>query len=355
MRVEGRSQRVAVVAGAHGIVGRAIVAALVADGGWQVIGLSRRGGEGSERVRYQSLDLSDGNACAAAAKSWHAVTHLYYAALLPNADLAVETRDNAAMLGNLVTTLEPAAPHLAHIQIMQGSKWYGNHLGPYKTPAQEDDSRHGAPCFYYNQQDWLAARQLGKQWTWSALRPHGVLGFALGSSMNQLTAMALYATIMKARGEPLCWPGSEAAFDCVYQFTEASYLAAGAMWAATTPSAANQPFNFTNGDLVRWRHLWPAIAAAFGMEAGPPQPQSLAETMPQHEPLWSQVCRDNCLAPHSMSALTNWRFADFVFHCGYDQISDLTRVRNAGWFGVNPSASMYVRLIGDLRAQQIIP
>ena len=38
---------------------------------------------------------------------------------------------------------------------MQGSKWYGNHLGPYLTPARETDPRHMPPNFYYDQQDFL--------------------------------------------------------------------------------------------------------------------------------------------------------------------------------------------------------
>jgi cob(I)alamin adenosyltransferase len=37
----------------------------------------------------------------------------------------------------------------------------------------------------------MSERQRGKRWTWSALRPHGVCGLAIGSSMNQLTATYL--------------------------------------------------------------------------------------------------------------------------------------------------------------------
>ena len=57
----------------------------------------------------------------------------------------------------------------------------------------------------------------------------------------------------------------------------------------------------------------------------------------------------------SLAELTNWDFADFVFGCGYNQISDLTRLRNAGWSGANPSEAMYLRLIVQLRHDHIIP
>ncbi|NOU05536.1 MAG: SDR family oxidoreductase [Hyphomicrobiaceae bacterium] len=346
---------VALVAGAHGIVGGAIVADLARRPGWRVIGLGRRGGQDSGTVTHQAVDLTDATSCRRAAAQWSDVTHVFYTAYLPGPDLARETETNTKMLTHLVEALEPVTPHLQHIQLMQGSKWYGNHLGPYRTPSHEDDPRHGAPCFYYDQQDWLAARQLGKNWGWSALRPHGVLGLAIGSSMNQLTAMALYASVQRQFGTVLYWPGSDAAFNSLYQFVESAYLARGAHWMATEHPRANAPFNFTNGDLVRWKYLWPLIAEAFGMEPGPPAPQKLAERMSQHEELWAQLVTRHGLQPHRMDALTNWRFADFVFHSGYDHISDMTRARNLGWTGANPSHEMYVRLIGDLRTHRIIP
>ncbi len=346
---------VAIVAGGNGVVGRAIVQHLSRSGNWQVVSLSRRQPDLGSPGRHVAVDLADEADCAAKLHELGSATHLFYAAYAPDRDLGREADINARMLVNLVEALEPRAPRLRHIQLMQGSKWYGNHLGPYRTPAREDDPRHGRPCFYYAQQDWLSARQHGRQWTWSALRPHGVCGLAVGSSMNQLTAMALYAAISKERGGKLCWPGCEAAFNTIYQFTEAAYLARGMEWAATAPAAANRAFNFTNGDLVRWCHLWPAIADAFGMEPGPPKQVSLAIEMADKEALWAAICRRHGLKGYRLAELTNWDFADFVFGCGYDQISDLTRLRNAGWSGANPSEEMYLRLIAELRHDRVIP
>ncbi len=345
----------AIVAGGNGLVGRAIIRHLTDAGNWQIVSLSRRPTDLGLSTRSVSVDLADKVDCAEKLKHLGAATHVFYAAYAADGDLGREADRNARMLVNLVETLEPLAPRLQHIQLMQGSKWYGNHLGPYRTPAREDDPRHGHPCFYYAQQDWLSARQKGRNWTWSALRPHGVLGLAIGSSMNQLTALALYAVISKELGNKLCWPGSEAAFNSVYQFTEAAYLARGAEWVATSSKVAQQAFNFTNGDLVRWCHLWPAIANAFGMEPGPVQPISLALEMADKEPVWADICKRHDLKRHRLTDLTNWGFADFVFSCGYDQISDLTRLHNAGWAGANPSEAMYLRLINELRAARIIP
>jgi hypothetical protein len=42
---------------------------------------------------------------------------------------------NRTMLVNLLDAIEPASPDLAHVNLMHGTKWYGNHLGPFKTLA----------------------------------------------------------------------------------------------------------------------------------------------------------------------------------------------------------------------------
>ena len=73
------------------------------------------------------------------------------------------------LLRNLVETIEPVAVDLQHIHFMQGSSRTA-HLGPYRTPAREDDPRHPPPNFYYDQWDYMVGRQRGKSWTY---RPRG--------------------------------------------------------------------------------------------------------------------------------------------------------------------------------------
>jgi hypothetical protein len=63
-------------------------------------------------------------------------------------------------------------------------------------------------------------------------------------------------------------------------------LARAMVWMATTPSCANQAFNITNGDLIRWEHTWPKIAQYFGMEMGPRRNISLVQFMADKGPVW---------------------------------------------------------------------
>ncbi len=45
------------------------------------------------------------------------------------------------MLVNSVSAIERTAPGLERVVLVTGTKYYGSHLGPFKTPAREDDPR----------------------------------------------------------------------------------------------------------------------------------------------------------------------------------------------------------------------
>src|SRR6516164_7257451 len=96
---------------------------------------------------------------------------------------------------NLMDELGPAAEALRHVNLMHGTKWYGNHLGPFKTPAKETDPGHMPPNFYHDQQAFIVDRQKGKAWTWSSEIPHAICGFAIGNPMNLVMVLAVYAMI----------------------------------------------------------------------------------------------------------------------------------------------------------------
>jgi hypothetical protein len=90
------------------------------------------------------------------------VTHVFYAALQPAANFFDEVAPNLAMLVNTVETVERFSGRLRKVVLLEGAKFYGAHLGPYKTPAKETDPRHMPPNFYYNQEDYLEERSKGK-------------------------------------------------------------------------------------------------------------------------------------------------------------------------------------------------
>jgi nucleoside-diphosphate-sugar epimerase len=296
------TQRTAVAAGPFGVVGHSLVAHLQARGERRVIGLGWRQAPQGPVSRFIAVDLTDAAAARAAPSDLPPADAIFFAAYAPHPTPAEEVVPNLAVLQAVMEAVEPRSPALGRVVLLQGSKWYGNHPGPYKTPANEDDPRLLAPHFYYAQQDWLAERQAGKSWTWATLRPHAVIGFAENGAMTLLNGLAIYAAISKELGQPLRFPGKPGACNAVFQMTDAGLLARAMVWAAAEPACANRPFNITNGDLVRWCLLWPKIAAAFDMEVGPPQPLSLDRPWPTRNRSGHACSRDTgCGAARSLS------------------------------------------------------
>lgn len=341
-----------IVAGALGVAGRALLAELEARELCEVVAISRREPDFDSSADFLAVDLLDPDQTRRALQQYGA-THIYFAAYSPQPTLAAEVAPNLAMLANLVAAAD--GPDLRHVAIVHGSKWYGNHLGPYRTPAREDDPRHMPPNFYYDQQDWLAEYQRGKPWSWSSWRPHGLCGASVGSAMNQLTALAVYGTISRELGLPLKFPGKPEAFRAVYQFTDARLLGRALIWGSETPACANQAFNITNGEFERWENLWPALADCFGISPGPIQTISLSRFMADKEALWASLCEAHDLKRYTLQQLVNWEFADWVYGATFDQMSSLGKVRRAGWTEVLDGEAMFRRLFGQLRSDRIIP
>ena len=139
-------QNKAVVVGALGIIGRYIVERLVEEPNWRVVGLSRRKTTDSPRYRHIAVDLLDPEDTIRKLVELIDVTHVFYAAFQATpgraADFASNTGPNREMLVNSVTAINRAAPHLKRVVLVTGTKYYGVHLGPVKTPMRETDPRH---------------------------------------------------------------------------------------------------------------------------------------------------------------------------------------------------------------------
>ncbi|OUJ71246.1 SDR family oxidoreductase [Hymenobacter crusticola] len=349
------NRKVALVVGGQGIIGRNLIDHLATLDDWEVIGLSRRGGEASGRVRHLAVDLLDPADCQANLHDLTHVTHLFYAAYQDRPTWAELVPPNLAMLVNVVEAVEPVATGLQHINLMQGYKVYGAHLGPFKTPARETDADHMPPEFNVDQQRFLTQRQVGKAWSWSALRPSVVGGFALGNPMNLAMAIAVYASMSKELGLPLRFPGKPGAYDKLLEMTDAGLLARATVWAATDSRCANQAFNINNGDLFRWNEMWPLLARFFELEVAPPLPLPLSVVMADKEPLWQTIVAKYNLAPHTYQEVSCWSFADFVFSWDYDLFADGSKARRFGFHEFVDTEAMFTDIFEDLRRRKVIP
>ena len=351
--------KTAVVVGALGVIGRYIAERLAALPDWQVVGLSRRKGQDRERLRYISVDLLDAADTEHKLAGLGDATHVFYCAFQATgaqaADYARGTAVNLGMLVNAVSATERVAQRLERVVLVTGTKYYGSHLGPFRTPAKEDDPRHMPPDFYFDQIDWLTARQAGKPWTWTELRPQTLCGFAPGTAMSIVPVIAVYAAISRELGLPLRFPGKAGAYRSIYQVTESTHLANAALWAATDPRCANQAYNITNGDFFRWANLWPRIAEVFDMPYADPQTLSLVGHMADKGALWDAMVLKHGLKPHRYQDIVAWPFADYVFACDWDVMSSTTKARRHGFHEVVDSEEMLLRLLRQFRSERIVP
>ena len=345
----------ALVVGANGVIGSNLIAYLEEIDGWDIVGLSRRGGQNTAKTTYIAVNLLDIEDCSQQLQQLTSITHIFYAAYQDRPSWNELVQPNLDMLVNVVQLIERVAIDLHHVSLMQGYKVYGAHYGPFKTPAKESDGGHMPPEFNVSQQQFLETTQKGKKWTWSALRPSVVGGTALGNPMNLVMVIAIYAVISKELGLPLRFPGKLGAYDRLLDLTDAGLLARATLWAATNSQCANQAFNMTNGDLIRWNDLWPKIAAYFEMETAPPLQMPLQTIMADKEEVWKSIQEKYQLEKHSYQALSSWGFGDFVFSRDYDFFSDGTKARRMGFHEFIDTEKMFFDLFDQLKEKKVIP
>lgn len=344
----------ALIVGASGGIGQNLVQYLSSLEDWDIVGLSRRTPKLESRAQFISVDLLEIDDVQAKLSELSDITHIFYTAFYGGPTFSGPVAENLAMLTNVVETLDLISPSLERVVLIQGGKVYGRQLGPFKTPAKESDPRHMPPNFYFDQEDFLRARSAGNPWSWTALRAEAFCSDIVGIPSLPLV-IAAYATLSKALGLPLRFPGSQAAYNALVQVTDAGLLAEAMTWAAIAPNAANEAFNLTNGDAFRWLNLWPRFAQFFEMEYAPPQAIPLAEIMADKEPLWTQIAERYGLKNYSLSDLATWPLGDFLFQCDWDVLLSSTKVQQAGFHNVVDSEEMFLSLFQTFRNAKLIP
>ena len=342
----------ALVVGATGMVGTRLVENLIRRE-WSVVGLCRQPPKTSGGVDYVSVDLLSSDSCDKISGALQDVTHVFYAARAKHGEGGIEpVQENLIMLENIVELVNATSPGLRHIHLVHGAKYYGAHLGHYKTPAKEDDPRHASPNFYYDQQDFIVQRS--GAWDWSISRPALVYDFTPGRPRNPVSLIAAYAEISKALGLTLNYPGSELSYKALVEGVSATHLASAIVWIATTKNCVNEAFNVTNGDQFRWINIWPKIAKYFQMSLGRPRSLSLSQTMSDKGGLWDQIVHQHKLEKTNLDDVALWSFGDFIFGSSWDLSSSTTKLRHTGFTDIVDTEAMMFNLFDLYRSRKII-
>jgi nucleoside-diphosphate-sugar epimerase len=248
-----------------------------------------------------------------------------------------------------------------HVALVTGLKHY---LGPFEayakvqpdTPFSEEQERLPYENFYYVQEDVLFAAAERDGFSWSVHRPHTLIGWALGNAMNMGVTLAVYAAICRETGRKFRFPGSQQQWEAVTDVTDARLLADHLVWAATTPAAANQALNIVNGDVFRWRRLWPRLAAALDVEPAPfdGEPATLEEQMADAAGVWPEIVRRHGLRDIPVDTLASWWHTDADLGRTVETFTDMGKSRRLGFVGVRDTESSFTDLFARLRSERIV-
>lgn len=353
------------IVGASGLVGTAAAHAFL-DAGWEVIAVSRRrpGLPAGREFLHRAIDLCDPQDCVRGVADLGRVSHVVYSAVHESPGLVAGWFDpqqiaaNGAMLRNLVEPLAAVA-RLRHVTILQGTKAYGGHIRPMRVPAREDQPRVEHPNFYWLHEDYVRAKGPEAGFAWTILRPQLIVGPNHGVAMNLPPVIGVYAALRRAEGLPFSYPGGP---DWVWEAADVRVVASAAVWAATSPAAANETFNVTNGEVFCWRDLWPALAETLGVEVGPDQPLSLADYLPARERLWCEVQARHGLVPLPMAALLgeSHHYADLCFSYGAaaspaPTFLSTVKIKQAGFTGTCNTEQSFRHWLEDLVRRRVLP
>jgi nucleoside-diphosphate-sugar epimerase len=355
-----------VVAGATGLVGNAALRHFSGADSVEVVALSRRKPRDLHSARFVALDLTDAAQCASQASELEGTTHLIYAALYEEPNLVDGWRDqrqitiNDNMLRNLMGALEPVAPQLKHVALLQGTKAYGVHVRPLTVPAREGRSEmYEQPNFYWAQENFLRELQRGKSWHWSILRPVLIVGLAMGGAMDLIPPLGVYAAMLREQGRALDYPGGVAR---VAQAVDVDLLARAIAWTGEADAARNEAFNVTNGDVFTWENVWPAISDALEMKPGKAVPLSLAKEYSKWIEPWEALRRRHNLSSPRLEEFVglSFQYADYSMRHGHTEsgppsIVSTVKINRAGFTEMMDTEDMFRKWFKLAKQSRLLP
>ncbi|QGG40614.1 SDR family oxidoreductase [Aeromicrobium yanjiei] len=349
----------ALVVGATGIIGQALSTQLVAQG-WNTFGLSRSG-RAQAGITSVAADLGDPEGLATALADVRpdlvAIT-AWTRQETEEQNIAV----NGAAVRHVLAALEPAGS-VQHVALVTGLKHY---LGPFEaygsgavpdTPFREEEPRLDYPNFYYAQEDELFAAAERNGFTWSVHRSHTVFGFATGNAMNMVLTISAYAALCRQLGRTFVFPGSELQWNGLTDVTDADLLGEQIIWAGTHEAGADQAFNIANGDVFRWRSLWPRIADHFGVpwEGFDKEPRPLEQSMQGMADAWRSIAQQHDLAEPDLDRIASWWHTDSDLGRTVESLTDMNKSRRAGFLGFRDSRESFFEHVRRYREARIIP
>jgi len=351
---------IALIAGASGIIGNNLARHLI-EQGWTVYGLARHPPADIPELQPVAADLLRPDRLRDALAGVQP-THVFFSTWMRQPTETENCAVNGALVRNLLDALGGRSS-LRHVALVTGLKHY---LGPFEayakgvlpvTPFREEQGRLPFQNFYYTQEDEVFAAAKRQGFSWSVHRPHTVIGYALGNAMNMGVTLATYAVLCQETGHPFLFPGSPMQWNGLTDVTDARQIAQQLSWAATAKSARDEPFNIVNGDIFRWKWLWPQLAAFFGLESAPypGHPTPLEEQMRDFGPVWTTIVAREGLIEADLERLASTWHTDMDLGREIECVTDMSKSRKAGFLAYQDTRDSFFDLFVRLQMKRVIP
>ncbi|KAA8916066.1 hypothetical protein TRICI_001789 [Trichomonascus ciferrii] len=303
-------------------------------------------------------------------ESVETVNTVYFCAYIQTSDFESLKKVNTDLLRVAIEAVEQVAPKLEAVILQTGGKGYGFEFPDkveIKPPIPEDTPRIPEPykskIFYYTQYDLLTEMSKGKKWSFSEVRPDGIVGFVPGkNAMNMAQGMAIYLTLYRelhGAGAEIPFPGRTHGYHATHCDTFQDILAKMEIYVSLNRDKCpnGSAFNCADGGTVTWAQVWPGICAHFGLKGVEPTGRSadLEAFVKQHKDLWDTLTKKHGLKSGTVEAQgwghTQYMLVDFDFNREFS----LKKARSAGFTESIPTVEGYKIAFDRMAAANIIP
>lgn len=234
---------------------------------------------------------------------------------------------------------------------------------PLKETCPRIPQPWASMIFYYTQYDLLTELSRGKRWTFSEIRPDGIVGFApVSNAMNMSQGIGIYLTLYKevnGVGATVPFPGHEHGYHSAHSDTFQDILSKMEIFAALNPELCGNGgvFNVADGKTVTWAQVWPKLCGHFGLVGGSPGTSAtpMLEFVVKNKDAWQTVARRHGLNENLVNeqgwAHTHFMMVDFDF----DRQYDLAHSRAVGFNEEIDTAEGYIKSWERMREAKFLP
>ena len=361
--------KIALVSGANGVTGSAVVNALSAKpkSEWsKIYAMSRSPPQllpkGDDRIEFIGADFTQTVQDIIAllqSKGVNDVTHFFFYSYIHSYDAQLQWDNDVPLFENALKAVDATSPNLERVVLQTGAKHYGVHFEePTSFPITEHFGRkdYGPPNFYYGQEDAMFELQKqNKKWTWNVIRPWCINGFTKGNGMSWATTVALYFSLQAYLGAEAVFPGSSILYNNRQHMSSATCIAEFSLFMATNPKAANEAFNIVDGVDTTFRDVWEYLGQLFGVKVVVGEHKETLEFYTKDKsPLWHELCRTHGGNENAWNWAT-WDFVDGICMRDFPADVSMEKAKQFGWTRTFDTKEELKKIVLAMQSENALP